>query len=210
MQEFEFSPDERAVIESLTIIYTAHAHLKTPSAKGYQIFIRMLKSIPPEILRRACENIAMKTETPWNVPATIQREANRLMGVVDADEAYALIEDLMTNFYCPELGQASLAVIQMKLEEKQQAFLFPLLKRWGPEIWLGNNPTAIRAQFRDAYEKETQRPTSQLNLAAGKNMQQLQEKKSVSLLSAGGQNDSEAIDVNWQSLRDELKRISLE
>lgn len=203
MSDFEFSPEERAVIESLTIIYTAHAHLKAPSPKGYQIFIRMLKSIPPEILRRACENIAMKIETPWNVPATIQREANRLMGVVDADEAYALIEDLMTNFYAPEIGQASMAVIKIKLDERNQGFLFPILKRWGPEIWLGNNVTAIRAQFREAYEKETERRSSPLNLAAGKKMQELNGKSEQHLLSAG----EEVIDVDWKSLRSTLDGI---
>ena len=203
MPDIEFSSDERAVIESLTIIYTAHAHLKTPSPKGYQIFIRMLKSIPPEILRRACENIAMKTETPWNVPATIQREANRLMGVVDADEAYALIENLMSNFYAPEIGQASMAAIKLKLDERKQGFLFPMLKRWGPEIWLGNNVTAIRAQFRDAYEKETEQRTSPLNLAAGKKMQELNGKPEQRLLSAG----EDAIDVDWQSLRSTLDKI---
>lgn len=202
MAEFEFSKDELAVIESLTIVYTAHAHLKAPSAKGYQIFIRMLKSIPPDILRRACENIAMKTDTPWNVPATIQREANRLMGVVDADEAYALIESLMTNFYAPEIGQASLAAIKLKLEEQNQEFLFPILKRWGPEIWMGNNVTAIRAQFRDAYEKETERRASPLNLAAGKKMQELSDGKNQVLLESG-----EVIDVNWQTLREALNKI---
>lgn len=203
MQDFEFSPEERAVIESLTIIYTAHAHLKAPSPKGYQIFIRMLKSIPPEILRRACENIAMKTETPWNVPATIQREANRLMGVVDADEAYALIEELMTNFYAPEIGQASMTVIKIKLDERNQGFLFPILKRWGPEIWLGNNVTAIRAQFREAYEKEAERRSSPLNLAAGKKMQELNGKSEQHLLGAG----EEVVDVDWKSLRSTLDGI---
>lgn len=203
MPDIEFSSDERAVIESLTIIYTAHAHLKMPSPKGYQIFIRMLKNIPPEILRRACENIAMKTDTPWNVPATIQREANRLMGVVDADEAYALIENLMSNFYAPEIGQASMAAIKLKLDERKQGFLFPILKRWGPEIWLGNNVTAIRAQFRDAYEKETEQRNSPLNLAAGKKMQELNGKSEQHLLSAG----EDVVDVDWQSLRSTLDKI---
>lgn len=203
MPDFEFSPEELAVIESLTIIYTAHAHLKAPSPKGYQIFIRMLKSIPPDILRRACENIAMKTETPWNVPATIQREANRLMGVVDADEAYALIEELMTNFYAPEIGQASMAVIKIKLDERNQGFLFPILKRWGTEIWLGNNVTAIRAQFREAYEKETERRSSPLNLVAGKKMQELNGKSEQHLLGDG----EEVVDVDWKSLRSTLDGI---
>ena len=203
MPDIEFTSDERAVIESLTIIYTAHAHLKTPSPKGYQIFIRMLKGIPPDILRRACENIAMKTETPWNVPANIQREANRLMGVVDADEAYALIEGLMTNFYAPELGQTAMIVMQMKLNERNQGFLFPMLKRWGPEIWLGNNVTAIRAQFRDAYEKETEQRNSPLNLAAGKKMQELNGQSGQRLLSIG----EDVVDVDWQSLRSALDKI---
>lgn len=206
MPDIEFSTDERAVIESLTIIYTAHAHLKAPSPKGYQIFIRMLKSIPPDILRRACENIAMKTETPWNVPANIQREANRLMGVVDADEAYALIEEMMTNFYAPELGQTSMIVMEMKLKQRNQGFLFPMLKRWGPEIWLGGNTTAVRAQFRDAYEKETERRSSPLNLAAGQAMKMLKEKIEQPLLESGPE-ASAIVDVDWTTLRNALKGI---
>lgn len=218
MAEIQFEKDELAVIESLTIVYTAHAHLKTPGASGYRAFIRMLKHIPADIMRRACENIAMKMETPWNVPATIQREANRLMGVVDADEAYSLIEDMMVNFYIPELGQSAMEAIKMRLENKGQGFLFPILKRWGPEIWQSNNPTSIRAQFRDAYEKETERQNSQLNLAAGKKMQVLQKNGTTHLLTDGNGNvngtatdsDGEVVEIDWQSLKGMLNQIAKE
>jgi hypothetical protein len=103
----------------------------------------------------------------------VKREANRLLGVMDADEAYALIEDLMTSFYAPELSMSSMTVIRMKLEERGKDFLFPFVRRWGSEIWYGDNPTATRAQFRDVYENELRRQDSILNIAAGKNILRL-------------------------------------
>lgn len=167
------SQTEINAIESLTMIYLAHAHLKKPDDQGLGFFVEMLKDIPSEILRQACKNIAMRTEAPWNVPATVKREANRLLGVMDADEAYTLIEEMMLNFYAPELGMSSMSVIRMKLDERGKEFLFPMLKRWGGEIWLGENPTATRAQFRDGYENELRRPESVLNLQAGKSVERL-------------------------------------
>jgi hypothetical protein len=167
------SQAEINAIESLTIIYTAHAHLTKPNDQGLGMFVEMLIDIPPDILRQACKNIAMRTEAPWNVPATVKREANRLLGVMDADEAYALIEDLMTSFYAPELSMSSMNVIRIKLEERGKDFLFPLVRRWGAEIWYGDNPTATRAQFRNVYENELRRQDSALNLQAGKNAMRL-------------------------------------
>jgi len=191
----------------MALIAAAHPSLKLPGDAGQAALKIELNYLDDQIFIKACQTLAHSDETPWALLASIERAAARTMGFLDADGAFALISELIDNFYTPGLGETSYKVICEKLNEKNQPGLLRYFRSFGAEIYNRENPSATRAQFKRAYETGMQKEMKTFLLEAPARAKELT--ASMKMIAA----PVETITIkpeDWQSLRDMLPKIENE
>ena len=139
----------------IALIFVTFNTLKEPDKEVAQIWYEMVRDIPDDYFMSACQVVCRLKRRPDNVVAEIREAAERLAGKLSAEEAYQMIEKWFHRLYSPEFNNSCWMAIQRKLTDEGHPELIPLAEQWGLEIVGGSNPTATRAQFRNAFEKGT-------------------------------------------------------
>lgn len=189
----------------MALIAAAHPSLKMPGDAGQAALQMELDYLTEEVFIKACQAIAHNDETPWALLASIERAAAKAMGFLDADGAFALLSDLLDNFYMLGLGETSYKVIYGKLKERNQPELLRYFRSFGAEIYNRENPSATRAQFKRAYESSMQVEMKTFLLEAPARAKELT--VSRKMIAAPVETIKPE---DWQSLRDMLPKIENE
>lgn len=150
----------------ITLIYANYANLNALDEFALGFVKTELDSLGDEIFKEACKAVARSGEPPWHLLSAIRQAAANAMGFLDSDQAFKLLDNLLDAWYDPDLGQSAYNIICEKLKEKSQERLIPYLNRFGAEIYNRQNPTALRAQFRRAYEARLENEIEQFLLEA--------------------------------------------
>jgi len=148
---------EKAFKSGMTLIYTAWHSLKPPEKTVSFIWFKMLSDIEDDVFLQACLSISTIGErAPQNIIAVVREQAEKLSGKMEWTEAYDTVKELFDHFYFPELGSSCWGIIQEKIKEMNKPELLPFAEKWGREMLYTGNPSAVRAQFRDAWKIEVQ------------------------------------------------------
>jgi len=148
---------EKAFKSGMTLIYTAWHSLKPPEKTVSFIWFKLLSDIEDEIFLQACLSISTTGErAPQNIISAVREQAEKLSGKIEWTEAYDTVKKLFDEFYFPELGASCWLVIRGKIEKMGKPELLLFAEKWGREMLYTGNPSAVRAQFRDAWKIEVQ------------------------------------------------------
>lgn len=130
--------------------------MKRPSIDKIKLYFKFLIDLPFETIEKnASDYFNIHKEFHGFPSPAILRHGYKSQDIEEAEalSAFEIIKELMENFYCPELGAAGRQAMIIKLEEKKQENLIPLLDKWGTEILTGNTQV-VRAQFVKSYKAQ--------------------------------------------------------
>ena len=125
-----------------------------PSDERIEIYFRALADMPIEkVEQNALECLRRNSWFP-SIPE-IRNELSKNEEIeAQAQKDYALIEHFCCEFLFPGFYQAGLVAIEEQLKSRKKENLLPMVRRWGGEIVNTTNPSAVRAQFLNAYRAE--------------------------------------------------------
>ena len=126
---------------------------ENPSSEKIEIYFRCLQDMPfEEVEKNALNHLRFHKFFPTIAEIRGERDPE-----LEAQEDFKLLSDVLDRFYAPEIHGSAMRIIEMKLEESGRSDLVPMLRRYGTEIYYGDNITATRAQFIKARKVEIER-----------------------------------------------------